>query len=162
MKRFPVLNANMSIPWHYAETFRNQAELNHDQTLEELADRGGLSWAEIACAVTKQPLGQVPNALIDNVITALQVTIDHYDVLINTPETESFENGIRLEAAHQTERWGEDHDAAKTAFDWFWLIGYLSQKAASALQQGDIEKARHHMITTAAALKNWYEKTGGL
>lgn len=39
------------IPWAAAETFRTQAEKNHGQTLERLADRGGLSPEEIYFAV---------------------------------------------------------------------------------------------------------------
>lgn len=51
--RFPVLNQQSchpserktmprSVPWTFVETFRVQAEHNHDQTLEMLASRGGL------------------------------------------------------------------------------------------------------------------------
>ena len=36
-----------SIPWTFAETFREQAEDNHDQTLERLHERGGLAPEEI-------------------------------------------------------------------------------------------------------------------
>lgn len=61
-----------------------------------------------------------------------------------------------LEASHQRARWGSDHDGGKTAWDWFWLIGYLAQKAASALVAGDRDKALHHCISTAAALANWH------
>ena len=56
--RFPVLNQQnchprerktmpASVPWTFAETFRDQAEYNHDQTLERLAERGGLSPEEM-------------------------------------------------------------------------------------------------------------------
>jgi hypothetical protein len=76
--------------------------------------------------------------------------------LLNTPEVEDFAKGTALEAAHQRERWGADHDAGKTPFDWFWLIGYLAQKAASAHVEGNTEKALHHTISTAAALANWH------
>lgn len=34
------------------------------------------------------------------------------DEIINTPETADFMAGVPLEAAHQRERWGADHDAA--------------------------------------------------
>lgn len=76
--------------------------------------------------------------------------------IINTPETADFMAGVPLEAAHQRERWGASHDEGKTAWDWFWLIGYLSQKAAAAAVGGDNEKAMHHTISTAAALANWH------
>ncbi len=58
MKRFPVLDSQRcrprdrkpvprEVPWAFAESFRKQAERNHDQTLERLAERGGLSPQEI-------------------------------------------------------------------------------------------------------------------
>jgi hypothetical protein len=76
--------------------------------------------------------------------------------LLNTPETEDFLRGVALEAAHQRERWGAEHDVGKTPFDWFWLVGYLAQKAAASAVAGDVEKAKHHTISTSAALANWH------
>lgn len=101
--------------------------------------------------------------------------------LLNTPELLSFRDGVVLEAAHQRERWGNDHDGGKTPEDWFWLIGYLAgrslshHKEAERLTQqmgthpGPIvamvfedqikyhrEKAVHHCITAAAACANWH------
>ena len=76
--------------------------------------------------------------------------------LLNTPETVDFLRGVEIEAGHQRDRWGSDHDAGKTPFDWFWLIGYLAQKAAAAAVHGEADKARHHTISTAAALANWH------
>jgi hypothetical protein len=81
--------------------------------------------------------------------------------LLNTPEVEDFAKGAVLEAAHQRERWGADHDAGKSPFDWFWLVGYLAQKAASAAVEGNTEKALHHTISTAAALANWHLALSG-
>ena len=74
----------------------------------------------------------------------------------DTPHVSDFLEAVKLEAAHQRERWGSDHDAGKTPFDWFWLIGYLAQKAADAATRGDAFKALHHTISTAAALANWH------
>lgn len=45
-----------SVPWSFAETFREQAESNHDQTLERLAERGGLAPEEMWCAAHRQGL----------------------------------------------------------------------------------------------------------
>jgi len=81
--------------------------------------------------------------------------------IINTPETADFMAAVPIEAAHQRERWRAAHDAGKTAFDWFWLIGYLAQKAASAAVLGDVRKAKHHTISTAAALANWHAALEG-
>ena len=74
--------------------------------------------------------------------------------MINTPVTDDFIRGIRLEAAHQIERFGASHDAGKTPADWFWLLGYLAGKIVHALEQGDITKAMHHTISSAAVLLN--------
>lgn len=81
--------------------------------------------------------------------------------VINSPETADFMSAVPLEAAHQRERWGVDHDAGKSPFDWFWLIGYLAQKAADAAVRGDVEKAKHHTISTGAALANWHAALSG-
>jgi len=83
------------------------------------------------------------------------------DALINTPETENFVEGIRLEAAHQEQRWGASHDDGKGPQDWYWLVGHLAGKALMSFVTGDIEKAKHHVITTAAALANWHRKLCG-
>lgn len=76
--------------------------------------------------------------------------------LINHPEIDEFFSGVRIEAAHQMERWGMPHDRGKTPLDWFWLVGFLSQKATHAAQEGDTQKALHHTISTSACLFNWY------
>lgn len=79
----------------------------------------------------------------------------------DNPQVVDFTSAVALEAMHQRARWGSDHDAGKTPFDWFWLIGYLAQKAADAAVRGDIFKAQHHTISTAAALANWHTALGG-
>lgn len=92
---------------------------------------------------------------------AAAVEIERLRAQLNTPETEDFMQGIPLEAAHQRERWGADHDAGKAPLDWFWLIGYLAQKAATSAIAGDLTKAKHHTISTAAALANWHLQLTG-
>lgn len=87
--------------------------------------------------------------------------IERLTGLLNTPELHDFAKAVVLEAAHQRERWASDHDAGKTAADWFWLIGYLAQKAMFADLSGDTEKALHHTISTAAALANWHAQIAG-
>lgn len=93
--------------------------------------------------------------------TAAEARVAELERLINNPETDDWLSGARLEAAHQVERWGSAHDAGKTAWDWFWLIGYLAQKAAAAQVAGDGHKAKHHTISTAAALLNWHRALTG-
>jgi hypothetical protein len=46
--------------------------------------------------------------------------------------------------------------------DWFWLLGYLGGKALAEAKAGDVEKARHHRISTAVALANWHAALSGM
>jgi hypothetical protein len=75
---------------------------------------------------------------------------------LNTPELHDFAAGVVSEAQHQRQRWGAEHDAGKAPEDWFWLLGYLAGKALHAAKAGDMDKALHHTISTAAALANWH------
>lgn len=99
--------------------------------------------------------------------------------LINHPVTHDFLEGVRIEAPHQVVRWSAEHDLGKGPLDWFWLIGYLSQKVVVALdrraevvqhfgpdegvelQASFTEKALHHTISTAAVLANWHAHIKG-
>lgn len=81
--------------------------------------------------------------------------------LINTPRVDEFIDAVRFEAAHQVERWGTQHDAGKGPSDWFWLLGYLGGKALNAANSGDVEKAKHHTISSAAMLLNWFKSLTG-
>lgn len=87
---------------------------------------------------------------------ALKVENERLTALLNTPETEDFDKAIPLEAAHQVERWGSGHDAGKQPQDWFWLLGYLGGKALASHLNGDLAKAKHHCISSAAVLRNWH------
>lgn len=87
--------------------------------------------------------------------------VERLRALVNTPTLHSFRDGVVLEAAHQRERWGADHDAGKAPADWFWLVGYLAGKALQAQTSGNTEKALHHTISTAAALANWHAAISG-
>lgn len=78
--------------------------------------------------------------------------------ILNTPLLEPFAEAAIAEARHQRFRWGDEHDATKTAWDWFWCLGYLAGKAAHAVLARDWEKAKHHTITAAAMLANWHRQ----
>lgn len=91
----------------------------------------------------------------------LRAERDALHAKLNTPELVDFPKGVTLEAAHQRDRWGAENDAGKAPLDWFWLIGYLAQKAAMSAIAGDIDKAKHHTISTAAALANWHAALSG-
>lgn len=77
--------------------------------------------------------------------------------LLERPHIEEFFEASQVEAAHQRARWGEEHDINKSPEDWFWVIGYLSGKALAAFKAGDIDGAKHHTISSAAALAHWHE-----
>lgn len=87
--------------------------------------------------------------------------VQELEALINTPHTDEWFEAVRLEAAHQVERWGSSHDEGKQPADWFWLLGYLGQKAMTAAMAGDETKARHHTISSAAMLLNWFRAIVG-
>lgn len=77
--------------------------------------------------------------------------------LINNPHVADFLEGVRIEQAFQDETRDLD-DHHKSPFDWFWTCGYLCQKAASAALSGDYHKAKHHTISTAALMYNWFKR----
>jgi len=85
----------------------------------------------------------------------------HLEFLLNNPEINSFQRGVRLEAAHQRQRWGGPHDREKSPEHWFWLVGYLAGKALRSAMEDDQDKARHHCISTAAALFHWHTAITG-
>ncbi|HEY1814853.1 MAG TPA: hypothetical protein VGG74_21045 [Kofleriaceae bacterium] len=80
---------------------------------------------------------------------------------LNTPQTANFIDAVRVEAAHQRERWGADHDAGKRPEDWITLYTYLLGKAAKAHFDGDRAKLLHHIITVAAVALNWHANATG-
>lgn len=52
-RTFPVLGSQPAarVPWLFIETHARQVYRNHGQTLQRLAERGGLSWGEIRLAI---------------------------------------------------------------------------------------------------------------
>jgi hypothetical protein len=89
-------------------------------------------------------------------VDELMTEIARLNAIINTPHTDDFLQAVSIEAEHQRQRWGTEDRAGKSPSDWFWLVGYLAGKALHASIAGDTEKAKHHIITTAAALANWH------
>lgn len=82
---------------------------------------------------------------------------DDIDALVMGPVTHDFWEGVRVEREFQRAKWGSVHDRNKAPPEWFWLVGYLAGKALAAQLAGDLEKARHHTISAAAALSHWYD-----
>lgn len=94
-------------------------------------------------------------------LTALQAEVERLNAIINTPQSDDFLRAVSIEAEHQRQRWGSEHDSGKAPADWFWLVGYLAGKALHAHADGDVEKAEHHIITTSAACANWHRAMFG-
>lgn len=82
------------------------------------------------------------------------------EALINAPQTADFLEAVRIEAAHQRERWGDEHDARKTPEDWFWTLGFLAGKAIRP--EAAPRKRVHHIIAAAALLANWHRHENAL
>ncbi len=85
----------------------------------------------------------------------------HAEKLLNSPELHDFARGVVQEAAHQRQRWGTAKDADKSPADWVFLVGHLATRSMMYLQAGNVDKALHHTITTAAALANWHSNISG-
>lgn len=55
-RRFPILRSGETIAWSVIGPHEKQAWSNHDQTLNRLAERGGLSWMEALLVMSDKPL----------------------------------------------------------------------------------------------------------
>lgn len=99
--------------------------------------------------------------IIAQQVAALEAENARLKDILNTPHTQNFLEAVQIEAAHQRERWGSEHDIGKTPDDWLWLIAFLATKAAQAERYGDREKYLHHIITCAAACANWHANASG-
>lgn len=86
MKTYPIIIGNSQrknytglreVPWNFVETARTRIESNHGQTLERLAQRGGLDWCEL--------LYGLENKKLDFTITKINVQecMDKVLVLLN-------------------------------------------------------------------------------
>lgn len=139
---------------HQASAYRDRAA----SIVEECSKRPGTTWGEVKSAIQNDTFFPEPD---NSEVERLRAEVDRLKAERDTPQVADFTEAVRLEAAHQRERWGSEHDAGKSPYDWFWLIGYLAQKAADAAVRGDIFKAQHHTISTAAALANWHTALGG-
>lgn len=61
-KMFPILGTNQKeyIPWDSIAPHENQAWMNHGQSLEKLASRGGLSWCETLAVLLDSKFRNIP------------------------------------------------------------------------------------------------------
>jgi predicted Abi (CAAX) family protease len=124
--------------------------------LERIQSVSSDGWTGDACVVDPEQAAGIASQFYEEILSTKEAEIERLKARLNTPELHDFTKAVVLEAAHQRERWGEEHDAGKTNEDWFWLIGYLAGKVLSSAKSGDDHKALHHTISTAAALANWH------
>lgn len=80
--------------------------------------------------------------------------IEYLEKLINNPEINDFLEGVKIESAHQIEKWGEEHEADKYPHDYSLVLDKLKGKQALAIWDKDLEKYKHHLITMAAVCFN--------
>lgn len=90
----------------------------------------------------------------DEWVSEKQKRLDYLESLINNPEIEDFLEGVKLEAAHQTERWGVEYEENKYPHDYTLVMDKLKGKQAIAIWDKDSEKYKHHLITLAAVCFN--------
>lgn len=94
----------------------------------------------------------------------LETRVAELNAIIHVPESDEFLKGVSIEAEYQRQLHGVD--ATEARFDWhqwFWVTGYLLGKALAACKSGEDngDKAKHHLVTTAALLNNWHNTLTG-
>jgi len=132
-----------------------------EERVERLLERRRTAWTETPSFENEALLHDLANQAehIPYLLRELASAIAAKNALqahLDSPELHDFTAAVVREAAHQRARWGSEHDDGKTPADWFWLIGYLAGKALHAHVLGDIKKALHHTISSAASLANWH------
>lgn len=97
----------------------------------------------------------VRSKLSEAEVEALQEEVAKLRELVGRPYIGAWTDEVIVEAAHQRFRWGADSDQGKSPEDWFWLVGYLAGKCLAAHRAGELDKARHHTVSTAAVIAHW-------
>lgn len=104
-----------------------------------------------------------PCAIRDRICTAIhEACQEREQEILNTPEIEDFLKAVKIEAAHQKERW-QCTDPEKMDAEFFWLLGWLGGKAIHDPHDPDDkrtprERKLHRIIALAAAAFNWHEQ----
>ena len=84
--------------------------------------------------------------------------IAELEALINHPRFDDFIEAVRIEQAHQVEKWGPDHDKQKRVNDWIAVFARLLGKLVNAGWEHDWQKFEHHLITLAAVAFNCFRR----
>lgn len=168
-------NSQMNMAWHAGrddgKTHNRKVSVEMleayiaatDKKAEEMRKAGNLQdqpYTETRVAIISDGLQAVMDILAlsenEDYQLSLQNRLNEAHELLNAPELHDFSRGVVLEAAHQRQKWGAEHDAGKHPTDWLFLLGFLGGKACQAVLAGNKEKALHHCISSAAMLANWH------
>lgn len=117
----------------------------------------GVPAAEAAQLIRDLLTARAPEGLVER----QKAEIERLNSLISTPFISDFFEAVKLEAAHQQDRWGTEGDAGKAPEDWLFLVGFLCGKAAASFRAGDHSKGIHHIISSAAVCLNWHRNVIG-
>lgn len=81
-RQFPILGEPLSIPWVAIAPHAAQAQRNHSQTLERLAERGGLSACEAVAVIEDRPWHRMtePAARLKQLVASEPQPADGIDV----------------------------------------------------------------------------------
>jgi hypothetical protein len=105
-----------------------------------------------------QPVARAPEGLRETVERTIEVIERQLDLIAERAPGDFLDKRpvVQSLGAHKRRLEQALEDAPQAPADWFWLVGYLAGKALHAHAAGNVEKAEHHIITTAAALDNWH------
>lgn len=84
--------------------------------------------------------------------------LEYLESLINSPEVNDFIEGLKIEQAHQTEKWGREQEENHHPAHYILVNNKLLGKLTVAMWDGDVEKFKHHCITIAAAMFNCHRQ----
>lgn len=93
-QRFPILKARYAhttaaeraalaglpdtLPWEMVEAYADRARKNHGQTVERLAERGGLCVIELACLFNDKTLRFCQDLTFERAVAIVQQQIDDW------------------------------------------------------------------------------------
>lgn len=122
-RKFPILKENKNEPkeyiaWDIVEPHEHQAYINHGQTLEQLAERGGLSWYEMYCLLLDQKFDEIPTNWDEQRYKKCVMRI--VDLENDTKNKTQIIHDVFSERARQDKKWGEQNH---TAYVWASIIG---------------------------------------
>jgi hypothetical protein len=79
VRHYEVLNGPRSVPWGIVAPFEDRARKNHGgQSLERLAERGGLSPCELLCVLIDRDWTQRPTSDSQDALDAIAEILESY------------------------------------------------------------------------------------